>query len=132
MRRTVGVLAAVLVVVPAVGACGADRDDRGPGRPAATPSTSAPASALPEEPTLTAPPDDAKGSGVQRYAGVVERSPEDRCTTLTSASGSWVLTGTVAGLSAGDRVTVVGRLDPDATSTCQRGPVLVVVGVERS
>ncbi|WP_067855918.1 hypothetical protein [Aeromicrobium erythreum] len=88
---------------------------------------------MPDDPTL---PDDPTPTGkpsaaLQTVTGVVERSPEDRCVTLAATGRTWVLTGTVAGLEAGDRVTVRGRPDPDATTTCQRGPVLVVVEVER-
>lgn len=92
-----------------------------------TPEETPPTTPIPEDPTLTAKP----GGVTQRVTGVVERSVEDRCLTLAAPGRTWVLTGTVAGLEAGDRVTVRGRLDPDATTTCQRGPVLVVVEVER-
>ena len=82
---------------------------------------------LPDDPTPTGKP----SAALQTVTGVVERSPEDRCVTLAATGRTWVLTGTVAGLEAGDRVTVRGRPDPDATTTCQRGPVLVVAEVER-
>lgn len=132
MRWTPVVLAALVVA-----SCSGGPTDDGSGEAAPTtapttpPPTSTPApTPVPEDPTLTAPPG-GKGTGTQRYSGVVERSVEDRCLTLSTAGRTWVLTGTVAGLSAGDRVTVRGRPDPDATTTCQRGPVLVVVEVER-
>jgi hypothetical protein len=116
-------LAVALLALPSCSQPGADdpsTDDRGSG------ATTAPAP-VPEDPTLTASP---RGTTL-RVSGVVEMSPEDRCLTLAAPGRTWVLTGTVAGLEAGDRVTVRGRPDPDATTTCQRGPVLVVVEVER-
>lgn len=123
------VVLAALVVASCGG--GSTGDGSGDAAPTTAPSTSTPApTPVPEDPTLTAPPG-GKATGTQRYTGVVERSVEDRCLTLSTAGRTWVLTGTVAGLSAGDRVTVRGRPDPDATTTCQRGPVLVVVEVER-
>lgn len=85
----------------------------------------------PEDPTLTAQPRPTSKATLQTLTGVVERSAEDRCTTLTTPNATWELRGTAASLSAGDRVTVRGRPDPDATTTCQRGPVLVVIEVER-
>lgn len=117
-----GVACGLLGVVLLLTACAST----GPGSDDPTPEGTAPATPIPEDPTLTAKP-----QGTQRYSGVVERSVEDRCLTLATSGRTWVLTGTVAGLEAGDRVTVRGRPDPDATTTCQRGPVLVVVEVER-
>ncbi|MCX6405494.1 MAG: hypothetical protein NTV28_01095 [Propionibacteriales bacterium] len=124
MRRVGWVLVAV-VLAGCGGGGGGDEQD-GTAAPA-------PSSSLPDDPTPTLP-DDPTGkpsAGLQSVTGVVERSPEDRCVTLAATGRTWVLTGTVAGLEAGDRVTVRGRPDPDATTTCQRGPVLVVVEVER-
>ncbi|MDR6120130.1 hypothetical protein QE370_003314 [Aeromicrobium sp. SORGH_AS981] len=127
MRRVGWVLVAVVLAGCGGTGGGGERDS--------TPS-SAPSTTLPDDPTPTLPDDDptptAKPSaGLQSVTGVVERSPEDRCVTLAATGRTWVLTGTVAGMEAGDRVTVRGRPDPDATTTCQRGPVLVVVEVER-
>ncbi len=106
----------------------------GGGESGTTPSPT-PSATLPDDPTPTLPDDPTPtgkpSAGLQSVTGVVERSPEDRCVTLAATGRTWVLTGTVAGLEAGDRVTVRGRPDPDATTTCQRGPVLVVVEVER-
>ncbi|MEH3068559.1 MAG: hypothetical protein PGN15_11125 [Aeromicrobium erythreum] len=118
MRRVGWVLVAVVLA-----GCG---DTGGGGESGSTPSP-APSTTLPDDPTPTGKP----SAALQSVTGVVERSPEDRCVTLAATGRTWVLTGTVAGLEAGDRVTVRGRPDPDATTTCQRGPVLVVVEVER-
>ncbi|KQO38580.1 MULTISPECIES: hypothetical protein [unclassified Aeromicrobium] len=120
----VGVLG--IVLVPA-GCSMTDPDPDDPVPEETTPGKRGPTTPIPEDPTLTAKPP----GGSQRVTGVVERSPEDRCLTLAAPGRTWVLTGAVAGLEAGDRVTVKGRPDPDATTTCQQGPVLVVVEVER-
>lgn len=125
----VGVLGMVLVPA-ACSMTGPDSD--GPVREETAPEETVPeetgrSTPIPEDPTLTAKPP----GGSQRVTGVVERSTEDRCLTLAAPGRTWVLTGAVAGLEAGDRVTVKGRPDPDATTTCQQGPVLVVVEVER-
>lgn len=118
-------------------ACGATGED-----PDATSSPSATAQTEPSEPaepdptsgpdpdpdpTLTGKPGDQR-----RITGVVRRAPEERCTILSTGGtpAAWVLTGTVAGLEAGDRVTVIGRADPGATTRCQQGPVFVVAEVE--
>lgn len=120
----VGVLG--IVLVPA-GCSMTDPDPDDPVPEETAPGTRGPTTPIPEDPTLTAKPP----GGTQRVTGVVERSTEDRCLTLAAPGRTWVLTGAVAGLEAGDRVTVKGRPDPDATTTCQQGPVLVVVEVER-
>lgn len=117
-----------IVLLPA--ACSMTEPDPDPDDPVVeetVPEKSGPTTPIPEDPTLTAKPQ----GGTQRVSGVVERSTEDRCLTLAAPGRTWVLTGAVAGLEAGDRVTVKGRPDPDATTTCQQGPVLVVVEVER-
>ena len=111
-----------IVLVPA--ACSLSDSDPNDPVPEETVPVETP---IPEDPTLTAKPP----GGTQRVTGVVERSTEDRCLTLAAPGRTWVLTGAVAGLETGDRVTVKGRPDPDATTTCQQGPVLVVVEVER-
>lgn len=120
----VGVLG--IVLVPA-GCSMTDPDPDDPVPEETVPETRGPTTPIPEDPTLTAKPP----GGTQRVTGVVERSTEDRCLTLAAPGRTWVLTGAVAGLETGDRVTVKGRPDPDATTTCQQGPVLVVVEVER-
>ncbi|MGQ2911658.1 hypothetical protein [Aeromicrobium sp.] len=108
-----------IVLVPA--ACSLSDSDPDPDDP--VPEETVPVETpIPEDPTLTAKPP----GGTQRVTGVVERSTEDRCLTLAAPGRTWVLTGAVAGLETGDRVTVKGRPDPDATTTCQQGPVLVV------
>lgn len=122
-------LLATLVVASCSGPQAGERPDE-PVPTTSQPQLSSPSTPVPEDPTLTAPPV-AESAGTQRWTGVVEGSVEDRCLVLATAGRTWVLTGTVAGLEAGDRVTVRGRPDPDATTTCQRGPVLVVVEVER-
>ena len=126
MRRVGWVLVAVVLA-----GCGGTG---GGGESGTTPSPT-PSATLPDDPTPTLPDDPTPtgkpSAGLQSVTGVVERSPEDRCVTLAATGRTWVLTGTVAGQEAGDRVTVRGRPDPDATTTCQRGPVLVVVEVER-
>lgn len=115
-----------IVLVPA-GCSMTDPDPDDPVPEETVPETRRPTTPIPEDPTLTAKPP----GGTQRVTGVVERSTEDRCLTLAAPGRTWVLTGAVAGLETGDRVTVKGRPDPDATTTCQQGPVLVVVEVER-
>ncbi len=101
-----------------------------PDGPAADDQESGSASATSQGPQERTGRPAPRGAMVE-VTGVVESSPEDRCLSLSAPGRTWVLTGTVAGLAAGDRVTVRGRPDPDATTTCQRGPVLVVAEVER-
>lgn len=128
MRRSAGVV--VLTACLGLGACGGSSDPGQPQEPAPTTSaTPAPTPTEPEpdpDPTLTAKPP----SGTQRLSGVVERGVEARCLLLSVGDGQVVvLTGTVAGLEPGDRVTVRGRSDPGAATTCQQGPVFVVAEI---
>ncbi len=131
MRSLVGSL--VVASCLALGACGgSDGPDESP-TPA--PSTEAPDTSTPgagpsadpdPDPTLTGKPP----GGSQQLTGRVESGVEARCLVLTVGGGSsYVLTGTVAGLEPGDRVTVKGRADPGAATTCQQGPVFVVAEI---
>lgn len=61
-----------------------------------------------------------------RLTGTVQAGTENGCLVLTSAEGSYVLTGAVADLEPGETVALAGRIDPAATSTCQQGHVFLV------
>ncbi|MGJ9424039.1 hypothetical protein [Aeromicrobium sp. CF3.5] len=124
MRSLVGGI--VVTACLALGACGGSTDPEQPQAPA--PTTDTPSTDVPTapDPTLTAKPP----SGAQELAGSIERGVEARCLVLSVSSGqSYVLTGTVAGLEPGDRVTVKGRSDPGAATTCQQGPVFEVTEI---
>lgn len=123
MRSLVG--ATMVTVCLALGACGSAADsDQSQDPP---PSTGTPTDApVDPDPTLTAKPP----AGSQQLVGRIEPGVEARCLVLTDTGGqSYVLTGSVAGLEPGDRVTVKGRSDPGAATTCQQGPVFVVAEI---
>jgi len=50
---------------------------------------------------------------------------------LASAGTLYLLLGATAGLGEGDRVEVVGTVQPDAVTTCQQGTPLRVESVVR-
>ncbi|MGJ9413662.1 hypothetical protein ACHAAC_13225 [Aeromicrobium sp. CF4.19] len=130
-------VAGLVVMIVATTGCGgpADRDD---GSPSATTPSPSPSGAVPssggERPDPTLKP--SAPSTQVRLSGVVRRSPEERSIVLEARAGAgrsartWVLIGAVGGLVDGAEVTVVGRPDPGATTTGQRGPVFVVDQVE--
>lgn len=120
------------LVLGACGSAGSDQSlDPTPGRGEPStggPSTGGPGTSPPAnpDPTLTAKP---PGSS-QQLTGRIESGVEARCLVLSVSGGpSYVLTGSVAGLEPGDRVTVKGRSDPGAATTCQQGPVFVVAEI---
>lgn len=132
LARRLTVVAAAASVLTIV-ACGSDPDDveTTPTDPASAPSVDPSRSPVP--PVSTASPTSAE----VELSGVIRTSPEDRLVTLEASAGSgqpartWVLLGPVRSLADGDRVTVVGRPDPQADTTAQRGPIFRVTSVER-
>ncbi len=130
-RVTVGAVAAIVLTVAACGS-GAEEPE-----PTPTDAPGAPSEARPTAPPSSSPTRAPAGAEV-RLSGVVRTSPEDRLVTLEAAAGfgqparTWVLVGPVRSLADGERVTVVGRPDPGADTTAQRGPVFRVESVERS
>lgn len=123
MRSIVGGMAVTVCLT--LGACGSAADSDRPQDPSPGTGTSTEAPADPD-PTLTAKPPAAS----QQLDGRIESGVETRCLVLTVEGGqSYVLTGSVAGLEPGDRVTVKGRSDPGAATTCQQGPVFVVAEI---
>ena len=115
-----------LSAVALIGACGTGSSTSGSstsgaaggGTPPATTSTT---QADPDDPTL---PADGRGKLVT-VTGTVSDGVENGCLMLTtepaSADGPWQLIGNVAGIRAGQKVTVRGaRVDTVAT-TCQQG-----------
>lgn len=116
--RRLGIVAAATLLAIGLTGCGSDETP-----PAAT-TDPAPTTGTP---TTSAPTSDAS----RRLTGVISRAPEERCTVLATggAPAAWVLIGAVSSVQDGDRVTVVGREDPGATTRCQQGPVFVVAEV---
>ncbi len=130
--------AAALVATVLLGGCGA-----------ADPSTDLPSSTSPPSPTgspMSPSPRDSEqpapsdsptedlvlpttsSRGAVTVIGVVTVDDELRCTTLTpdGGSGVFVLVGDLPAVRTGDRLRVTGVRDPEAATTCQAGPVLVV------
>lgn len=106
----------------ALSACGgSDEDD--PTSPSDGPSSASPeATDGPDpDPTVTTKPREN-----QRLTGVVEQGVEPNCQILIAGGTSYVLIGKVGQVAPGTRVTVKGRTDPDAMSTCQQGMVFMV------
>ncbi len=123
-----GVVVTACLVLGACGGSAGTGPSPGPTPTGGEPGTSAPTTSPPADPdpTLTAKPP----GGSQQLTGRVEGGVEARCLVLSVSGGqSYVLTGSVAGLEPGDRVTVKGRSDPGAATTCQQGPVFVVAEI---
>lgn len=89
-------------------------------RPARSPS----AATFPEDltPTATGEP------GRTTLTGTVSEGVEQGCLLLPAGGTGqpWLLVGTVAGIGAGDTVTVVGHAQPDLATSCQQGVPFVV------
>ncbi|MBN1173134.1 MAG: hypothetical protein JXA67_13255 [Micromonosporaceae bacterium] len=104
--------------------------------PAASPS--AEVSAQPSEttePTAPAPgptgQPSATAAGEITVSGVIEAGVELNCLVLQTAERSYLLVGgDRAKLTAGKRVTVRGRLEPDLMTTCQQGTPLRVSEIQ--
>ncbi len=124
VRRGIAVLAVV-----GLGACGTGTgtgtgSGTGSGRDAPQPMTRTTTVPAPADPTLTAKPP-AAGTSLVGVAG-----GQDGCLTLSTGGTTWLLVGQVAGIGAGDRVTVRGSPAPDLATRCQQGTPFVVETVE--
>jgi hypothetical protein len=115
----------LILVVPLLfmGACGGSDDE-----PSSSPTPTTTATVSPTDPTLTGKP----AGATLTLTGVVSAGVESGCLILTTTgqAGPWQLTGTIAGISAGDRVTVRGSPAPDLATRCQQGTPFVVEAVE--
>lgn len=140
--RTVGVgavrrltVVAALASVLGVVACGSASDEP---EPTPTDAGGVPSDGRTMSPPTSSSPTRTPAGTEIRLSGVVRTSPEDRLVMLEARAGSgqpartWVLVGPVRSLADGERVTVLGRPDPGADTTAQRGPVFRVESVERS
>lgn len=125
----------VLVGALMLGGCGdaSEGERSSENTPTASPSVDEPAPATPS-PSVTSKPSVALpgGPGTTLLSGTAVRDDELRCWFLTDDSGAgYSLIGNIGGLISGARVTVQGRVDPGAMTTCQSGRVFVVTAVAR-
>ena len=134
-------LLAVLPVaaVLALSGCGTTEGGPAAGAPTSTSTSSATSSAgdLPSAATPGTGAPFTKGPFTKGHApgreitvsGVVGAGVESGCLVLSAKGRTYLLLGGKGRLEVGQQVQVVGRLVPDAVTTCQQGTGLAVESV---
>ena len=129
-----------LTAVALLGACGMEGGPTGSGSGSGTPPASSSTSGSsttqtdPEDPTL--PPTAGGKVRLLTVTGSVSDGVENGCLLLTPTptdnNGPWMLMGKVAGIKAGQQVTVRGYRVENIASTCQQGRPFQVEAVVTS
>lgn len=126
-----------LSAVALLGACGTGSSTGGSstsGGAATPPASTTTTSSAPEDPTL--PPPSGGKVRMLTVTGTVSDGVESGCLLLTptpsDANGLWQLMGKVAGIKAGQQVTVRGYRVENVASTCQQGRPFQVESITAS